>query len=614
MITKMKKYTFLVFHQEYEHFLLRLREAGVVHITEKAAGFADNAALSEQIALCERLRKVVAQVQAFVPAQTTPLPAQAEPVQKAEELLNTFETLVAEKAKLAQDKAALLKEAQRMQVWGAFDADKLQALRDAGYCVQFFVCAKSKYQDQWETLYNAFLIREEGNNVYFMTVNPSAEAFELDAQEVALNEQDAAHLQLQAQGIEHLEVAKEAQLEGFALANLATLQAATQAQQRNIDWAKVQLSTDAVADNTLMLLEGFCPAQKADALNEVLDADHIYYLEEDPKAEDATPVQLKNNFFARLFEPITKLYSLPSYCEIDPTAFFAPFFMLFFGLCLGDGGYGLLVLAVGIFLLIKKPKLRNWAWLAVFMGATAMVVGIMTGMFFGIELEKVAFLKPVKEYFITDNNFKALCHGYSPMMVFAIAIGIFQILFAMGFKAVRITLEKGFKYALYTIAWLVFLITGIAYLVPFLTGNPYPVAVNYTLYGIAGVCGLLILFYSNPDRKILVLNLGSGLWGTYNMVSGLLGDVLSYIRLFALGLAGGILGSVFNQLALQVAGGLPAWIGWLPMILIMVLGHGLNFALALISSVVHPLRLTFVEFYKNAGFDGGGKAYQPFHE
>ena len=96
------------------------------------------------------------------------------------------------------------------------------------------------------------------------------------------------------------------------------------------------------------------------------------------------------------------------------------------------------------------------------------------------------------------------------------------------------------------------------------------------------------------------------------MVSGLLGDVLSYIRLFALGLAGGILGNVFNQLALDLSSGMPAYIGWLPMLLILLIGHGLNFMLCIISSVVHPLRLTFVEFYKNAGFEGGGKAYHPF--
>ena len=127
-----------------------------------------------------------------------------------------------------------------------------------------------------------------------------------------------------------------------------------------------------------------------------------------------------------------------------------------------------------------------------------------------------------------------------------------------------------------------------------------PMVMNL-IWGIACLCGVFILFFNTPGKNPFV-NLGSGLWGTYNMLSGLLGDVLSYIRLFALGLAGGILGGVFNSLAFQAGGALPIWIGWLPT----------AFILCIISALVHPIRLTFVEFFKNAGFEGGGKAYKPF--
>jgi V/A-type H+-transporting ATPase subunit I len=108
------------------------------------------------------------------------------------------------------------------------------------------------------------------------------------------------------------------------------------------------------------------------------------------------------------------------------------------------------------------------------------------------------------------------------------------------------------------------------------------------------------------------MNFGTGLWDTYGMATGLLGDLLSYIRLFALGLTGGVLGSVFNQLAMQMTDSMPWAIRWLPMLLILLFGHGINFALCMISSFVHPMRLTFVEFFKNADFEGGGKAYEPF--
>lgn len=612
MITKMKKYTFLVFHRDYEQFLLRLREAGMVHISQKAEGITDNQLLNGQIALCQRIDKTVNAVETYLPADAHPLQEKVLEGNELTGLLNAFDALQAEKAQLEQSISTTEKEAQRMQVWGEFSSERLSQLQTAGYHLRYFVVDSGKYNAEWEQLYHAFKVTEQGSKVYFLTVNPSNEEFAIDAEEIKLNGHNCIQLQNDVEALRGLLVAKNADLQKYALANLLTLKAASKSTQEAIDWQCVELNTESVADDSLKLLEGFCPEEQSAELKKMLEAETVYYLEEDPAQTDATPIKLRNNFFARLFEPITRLYSLPNYCEIDPTAFFAPFFMLFFGLCLGDGGYGLLILLAGIILLIKKPDLKNWGWLAVFMGCSTMIVGILTGMFFGIELEKVAFLKPVKEYFITDNNFKAACHGYSPMMVFAIAIGIFQVLFAMGFKVAKITLQKGFKYAAYDCAWLVFLVSCLVMFVPALLGFTLPLWGTYALYGLMGLCALLILFYSNPDRKFLVLNIGSGLWGTYNMVSGLLGDILSYIRLFALGLAGGILGNVFNQLAMQVGSGMPAWIGWLPMVLIMVFGHGLNFALSFISAVVHPLRLTFVEFYKNAGFEGGGLEYKPF--
>ena len=124
------------------------------------------------------------------------------------------------------------------------------------------------------------------------------------------------------------------------------------------------------------------------------------------------------------------------------------------------------------------------------------------------------------------------------------------------------------------------------------------------------VGGIPALFYNTPGKNPL-LNLGIGIWDTYQTASGLLGDVLSYIRLFALGISSAILGNVFNTLAMDLS---PDTIvlRQIVMILILAFGHSLNFFMAALGSFVHPLRLTFVEFYKNAGFMGGGKKYEPF--
>ena len=584
MISKMKKYTFLVFHRDYDTFLTQLRDLGVVHITEKAAGLIeDNEDLQAALQHEDELRHLL---------------AQGAPDQLIQERTAVEERIVA-----AQEAA------KQAAVWGEFDAARIEALKEAGYTLRFFQCSSKSFEEGW-----GIKVNEKEGKTYFVAVSECSENSdysELPVTEIAQPEKSEKQWLQEVEHLNGLLAAANARIEAWQKANIEDIKAQLVEARQQIDWQRVQLSTDKLADGALCLIEGFCPIDKEPALNEMLDSAQVYYEAEEPTKEDNTPIELKNNFYTRLFEPITRLYSLPNYAEIDPTPFFAPFFMLFFGLCLGDGGYGLVVLLAGLAVILKAPTLKEWGWLGVFMGITTMVVCILTCMFFGINLEEVAVLAPVKQYFITETNATVHFMGgaYHPMMVFAILIGIFQILFAMGFKVVKITLRDGFKYAAYDCAWLVALVTLIVWFA--LAGSLNTIGL-YTIYGILGLCALFILFYKDPDRKILLLNLGGGLWGTYNMVSGLLGDVLSYIRLFALGLAGGILGNVFNALALQAGGALPGWIGWLPTLLILVFGHSLNFALCLISSVVHPMRLTFVEFYKNAGFEGGGKEYKPF--
>ena len=132
---------------------------------------------------------------------------------------------------------------------------------------------------------------------------------------------------------------------------------------------------------------------------------------------------------------------------------------------------------------------------------------------------------------------------------------------------------------------------------------------KWIVIGIAGVSALGIFIFNKPGRNPL-LNIGSGLWDTYQMVTGLLGDVLSYIRLYALGLAGGMLGGAFNDLAAMVGGENPTW-QWLFVVLILLFGHVLNILMSCLGAFVHPLRLTFVEYFKNSGYEGKGMTYNP---
>ena len=209
----------------------------------------------------------------------------------------------------------------------------------------------------------------------------------------------------------------------------------------------------------------------------------------------------------------------------------------------------------------------------------------------------------VKDYFVTSDN----------LMTFSIVIGLVQIIFGKCVAAYKTKLQKGTKYCIAPFAW-VFVIVSLAVALGLpMLDLKLPTAVVNACFGIAGL-GLVVAFLYNSPGKNIFLNFGTGLWNTYNMASGLLGDTLSYIRLFAIGLTGSILGGVFNTLAITMTEGMNVVLRVICMLLILLLGHAINIALCTISSLVHPLRLIFVEYYKNAEFEGGGKAYDPFRK
>ena len=181
----------------------------------------------------------------------------------------------------------------------------------------------------------------------------------------------------------------------------------------------------------------------------------------------------------------------------------------------------------------------------------------------------------------------------------------------MTIKAIGYTKRFGFVQNISTWAWLILILGAICTAALALLGVMDKEATKWTVIILGTVSGLGIYVFNNPRRNPLI-NIGSGLWDTYNMATGLMGDVLSYIRLYALGLAGGMLGAAFNNLAVMLKDGIPVpGLDWVGFLLIIIVGHALNLAMSCLGAFVHPLRLTFVEYFKNSGYEGRGKAYKP---
>ena len=579
MITQMKKYTFLVFHREYEVFLEQLREAGVVHITEKAAGMADDAHLQELLAKADNARKLIAQ--------------------------GAPDQLLTEKANLEQRIATTQKEANRMSIWGDFSAERLEQLKAAGYTLRYFTCPKKLFQEEW-----GIVVAEQGTTVYFVQVNNENEAPE-GCQEQYLNQKSAADLQKDVEGLNGLLVAQNARIELWAKENIPALENELKQLQEQIDWKRVTLNTDSEADGSLKILEGFCPIDQVPALDAVLEKQEVYYQAEDPTAEDNTPIKLRNNKFTQLFESLTGMYGWPNYGEFDPTPILAPFFLLFFAMCMGDCGYGILLMIIGVLIAKKKLNIEMFDGLGpiiTVLGVGTTVVGFFLGTFMGIDLYQAEWVpQALKSVMI-----KGEVMGYDIQMVLALCIGVFHICLAMVVKAICYTKQFGFKENIATWGWTLLIVGGL--LVAILGMTVLPAAVfKGAIIAVGVVSALAIYIFNTPGRNPLI-NIGAGLWETYNMATGILGDVLSYIRLYALGLAGGMLGAAFNNLGLMVMGGSTegaTW-QWLPFVLILVLGHVLNLAMSALGAFVHPLRLSFVEYFKNAGYEGKGTLYKPF--
>ena len=620
MIEKMKKFTFLVTDKEYEGFISSLRQQGVVHVQQLQQG-ASSQELQQALDLESRyvaaLRVLDSAAKTYQVAPHAPALGQAS---DSLEVLTRIENIQAEEQTLMHERDAIEKDIRVLEPWGNFDMKALQRLAQAsGLTVGFFRCSSKFFRQEWADHYFAIPVNEMSKSTYFLTF--SEEKPDIEAEQIFLPQESLQEKRAQLDSVlQKLDLIHGELL--YIEKQLRSVLLDGQSQTRDsIQLERVYLSDERVAGDSLRLLVGWVRADRTEELTTVLDADHIFYEMEDPAFEDDVPVQITNGRFTSLFEPILRMYSLPNYHDLDPSFYFAPFFMLFFGLCLGDGGYGLLVLFGGLAVAkFCKGDVCNYGRLMAWLGMMTVICGLLMGTFFGIDLSQQdwAFLAPVKPYFLNDNGVGPI-FGYSPMMVLSVIIGLIQVLLGMILKGCKAVKNYGFAYGIGTFCWVAAIILAvILYGLP-ACGVQLPQVVQYILMALIGISALGIFFYNSPGsyrRPLLGLlgNIGGGVWATYGMATGLLGDLLSYIRLFALGLTGGVLGGVFNSLAIDMTSSLPVMVRWIPMILILLAGHGITFALSMISAFVHPMRLTFVEFFKNADFEGGGKEYSPFRK
>jgi len=661
MISPMNKYAFFVYHKEYKEFLKNIGKHGVVHISEpdqkKNNDILDQK--SEKLASYEdaiKFLKDLSEKQTQKDIITS---------YSTSEAISRLNILLDERTQQEERKAAINSRIEKLVPWGEYDPQDFSQIKETGLHAHFYRCPVAQFKEEWKEKQDLFTINNLNGLLYFLVIS--------DEKNINIEAETESMPDISADSLKEQYKETECRLEEIGnelnalIPALETLENEKQTLSEEIELISIALNTQKASENKLMLLEGWIPEESETKVLDYLKQQEIVYFQSAPSENDAPPIHLKNGKFASLFEPIGELYNLPDYKEMDLTPFFAPFFMLFFGFCLGDAGYGVFLFLVATILKLKKnKKIKPILSLTQYLGIATILFGIISGTFFGINLIDSGYtISPTSIEILTDKDFPVevvnglkiiegkfyetrsafiaalnenidnnLLPEYKSeilrqskpgnkllgsirhlmldplsMFYFSIIIGGLQIVFSFFVKIFNTIKQLGFKHSLSSIGWFIMLLSLIIFVGGDKLGILSLASSTYLFYAFMGIAGILIFFFNNPDKNIFA-RFGSGIWDTYGVVIGLFGDLLSYIRLFALGISSAILGFVFNDISMQFLE-IP-YIGWLLFLILLLVGHSINLFLAALGGFIHPMRLTFVEFYKNAGFQGGGKKYKPF--
>ena len=577
MIEKMTRYDFILLSGETEAFLQKLQEVGVVDITRSFKPVdAESAALLSE---AEELKKKIAWLEAGDYSQD-----------------ETY-------SEISASIAALVKEKALREPWGEFDKDAITRLEAAGQKLHFHAVAKKKFDQAWAERYPLEVIRDENDKVWFVTVTPAGEAYDFPVPELAVPEGSAGDADESIAALQKELAGREGELQKEA-EGLPELHRQYRKILADFDFYLANVAKENAAEDMLTVFTGFAPSENDALLEKEFESLDALCISEKACVDDNPPIKLKNNKFVSMFEVLTDMYGRPAYNGFDPTPYISIFFLLFFAMCMGDAGYGIILVIVGL-LLRKVKSFASLAPLVVTLGVGTFVVGFFFHTFFSVDISQWGFIQDAG---LDKVMVPSQIAGYDGTMVLALIIGIIHLCLAMIVKTVEATKNQGFLNSLGTWGWTLLIVGGVIVGAIALCGV-LDSAVTKWIIIVLGIISAIGIFLLNDIHRNPLLNIGSGLWEAYNTATGVLGDVLSYLRLYALGLAGGMLGQAFNSIASTTLG--DGGFGWIPFILIVVIGHVLNIAMAALGAFVHPLRLNFLEFFKNSGYEGVGRNYNP---
>lgn len=593
MIVKMKKVTFIVSDKDKEDFLLCLREKGIVHVKQLVHHAGHNMVeTDEKIRLAEKALGILERYHANGAA--CPLNSES----KIYEALS--EIILAEQKREETEKNIEHAKSQMawFEPWGNFSPSDIIHLREKGIFVKLYIASKSGYKDLKDKS-NIFVIKTSGNDLFIASISENKE-FSLPFEEVSFPSENRDEL------LYRLTVLK---------GRLRDIDVFLKEETVYLKCFKELLNTLYYANkfnevlygmrekDGFAILQGFCPDGEIGEVKTLAKEKNAGYIIEEPKEEEDIPTLIKNPKWLDIIKPVFDfINALPGYSEFDVSSVFLLFFSIFFAIIVGDAGYGLLFIIMTTFLRKKfKNAPREPFVLMYVLSFATLIWGTITGTWFGFEqIAKLPFLNALVigkiDSFADENqNF---------IIYICFIIGVVHLTIAHLMRFIR-TINS--LQSLAQLGWILTL-WGLFYLAGTLViDKPFPKFAGYFLYiGIAAV-----LLFSNFQKNIFKGILLS-LVDTPLAVAGGFSDIVSYLRLFAVGSASVAVAGSFNSMALNL--GFNGILSGLAAALIIFFAHALNITLSFLAVIVHGIRLNMLEFSGHLGMQWSGIKYEPFKE
>jgi len=594
MIVEMKKVTIIVSNKSKEAFLLLLRKAGIVHVKNV------NIPSSDQLVAIEEekneLKKVIKILSRYRFAKQKHIDSELDEV----EILKKVEEIIDINTNLKQINKDIKETKNNLDFykpWGEFNIDDLKDLKKRDINVNLYKLNKDEFNKIKKRIDIQIVSRL--NSFYYIVGIFKDTSNILEYNEIQLPEESYNDLKVKLNLLNKERKIKEGFLKEQSVFE-KDLERLLEQKAKKHKFLDIYFGMQ--EEEGLSILSGYCPVDEIDKIVKLARESNFAYLIEDPINEIETPTLIRNPKWINIISPVFKfMNTIPGYNEFDISFVFLLFFSLFFAMLIGDAGYGLVFLLVTWLCRKKLTKIPKEPFILIYVLSFSTIFwGAITGTWFGAEqVTKVPYLSS-----IIINNINSYSDNSEFMIFLCFIIGVIHLSIAHLMKCIRII--NSFK-ALAQIGWIaivwsLFFIAG-----KLIVNRQLPLITPYLL--ITGIC--LVLFFANLQKNIIKGILITLTDLPLTIISSF-SDVVSYLRLFAVGYASVIVASNFNNMALSL--GFGSIISGISAALILILGHILNITLGVMAVIVHGIRLNMLEFSGHLNMQWSGKEYRPFIE